>query len=127
MEEISFAVIAITISLVAVFTPLAFQKSTTGRLFIEFAVAVAGSVIISAFVALTLTPAMAARILKPLEGVKHGPIFNFFERGFDWMNDHYARGLRWSLANRWIIVAITGLTVALMVVAYVRLDKDFLP
>src|SRR5438552_2706238 len=73
MEEISFAVIAITISLVAVFTPLAFQKSQTGRLFIEFAVAVAGSVIISAFVALTLSPAMAARILKPLHGVKHGP------------------------------------------------------
>jgi multidrug efflux pump subunit AcrB len=127
MEEISFAVITITISLVAVFAPLAFQKSATGRLFIEFAAAVCGSVIISAFVALTLTPAMAARILKPLEGLKHGPIFNFFERGFDWMNDHYARGLRWSLANRWVIVAITGLTVALMVVAYVRLDKDFLP
>src|SRR5207249_4839548 len=84
MEEISFAVIAITISLVAVFTPLAFLKSTTGRLFIEFAVAVAGSVTISAFVALTLSPAMSARVLKSLEGVKHGPVFNFFERGFDW-------------------------------------------
>src|SRR5881296_2834782 len=82
MEEISFAVIAITISLVAVFAPLAFQKSQIGRLFIEFAVAVAGSVIISAFVALTLTPAMAARILKPIEGVKHGSLFNWFERGF---------------------------------------------
>src|SRR2546426_670086 len=84
MEEISFAVIAITISLVAVFAPLAFQKSTTGRLFIEFAVAVCGSVIISAFVALTLSPAMSARILRPLHGVKHGPVFNFFERAFDW-------------------------------------------
>ena len=61
MEEISFAVIAITLSLVAVFTPLAFQKSTTGRLFIEFAVAVSVSVIISAFVALTLSPAIAAK------------------------------------------------------------------
>ncbi|MCP5810267.1 efflux RND transporter permease subunit, partial [Klebsiella pneumoniae] len=52
MDEIAFAVIAITLSLVAVFTPLAFQKSATGRLFIEFAVAVAGSVVFSAFVAL---------------------------------------------------------------------------
>ena len=52
MDEISYAVIAITLSLVAVFTPLAFQKSTTGRLFVEFAVAVSVSVIISAFVAL---------------------------------------------------------------------------
>src|SRR6185503_12673671 len=70
MEEIAFAVIAITISLVAVFTPLAFQKSATGRLFVEFAVAVAGSVVISAFVALTLSPMMAARVLKEHEPKK---------------------------------------------------------
>src|SRR5256885_9814914 len=90
MEEISFAVIAITISLVAVFAPLAFQKSATGRLFIEFAVAVSGAVVISAFVALTLSPAMSARVLKSLEGVKHGPVFDFFERGFDWVAATYA-------------------------------------
>src|SRR6185436_7074187 len=60
MDEIAFAIIAITISLVAVFIPLAFQTSATGRLFVEFAVAVAGSVIISAFVALSLTPMMAS-------------------------------------------------------------------
>ena len=73
MDEIAFAVIAITLSLVAVFTPLAFQTSSTGRLFIEFAVAVAGSVVISAFVALTLSPMMAARILKD-----HAPHDRFF-------------------------------------------------
>src|SRR5262245_16302242 len=67
MEEIAFAIIAITVALVAVFLPLAFQTSTTGRLFIEFAVAVAGSVAISAFVALSLSPSMAARILKPFQ------------------------------------------------------------
>src|SRR3989449_10160009 len=100
MEEISFAVIAITISLVAVFTPLAFQKSTTGRLFIEFAMAVAGSVVISAFVALTLSPTMSARVLKPLAGVKHGPLFNFFERGFHGLADTYGRGLGWALHHR---------------------------
>lgn len=127
MEEISFAVITITISLVAVFAPLAFQKSTTGRLFIEFAAAICGSVIISAFVALTLTPAMAARILKPLEGVKHGALFNFFERGFDWMNSRYEKALRWSLRRRWAILGITGLTVVAMFMAYRGLDQDFLP
>jgi len=127
MEEISFAVIAITISLVAVFAPLAFQKSTTGRLFVEFAAAVCGSVIISAFVALTLTPAMAARILKPLEGVKHGALFNFFERRFDWFNSHYARGLRWSLAHRWVVVLVTLGSLAVMFYAYRGLDQDFLP
>ena len=81
MEEIGFAIIAITLSLVAVFMPLAFQKTTTGRLFIEFAFAMAGSVVISAFVALSLSPMMAARILRPVEREKHGPLFNFFERG----------------------------------------------
>src|SRR5436190_15653715 len=127
MEEISFAVIAITISLVAVFTPLAFQKSQTGRLFIEFAAAVVGSVIISAFVSLTLSPAMAARILKPLEGVKHGPIFNLFERGFHWIAATYGRGLKWVLQHRVLMVTVTLGTVALMVVSYRGLEQDFLP
>jgi multidrug efflux pump len=67
MKEITFAVIATTVALVAVFTPLAFQTSTTGRLFVEFAIAIAGSVLISAFVALTLTPMMSARVLKRVE------------------------------------------------------------
>jgi len=127
MEEISFAVIAITISLVAVFTPLAFQKSNTGRLFIEFAVAVAGSVIISAFVALTLSPAMAARLLKPLEGVKHGPLFNFFERGFHWLADTYGRGLKWGLRHRVLMLTVTLGTLVLGALAFVGLEADFLP
>lgn len=127
MEEISFAVIAITISLVAVFAPLAFQKSTTGRLFIEFAVAISGAVIISAFVALTLTPAMAARILKPLEGVKHGWLFNWFERGFTGLASLYGRGLRRALHHRIFMLFVTLATVAAMFFAYKGLDQDFLP
>ncbi len=127
MEEISFVVIAITISLVAVFTPLAFQTSTTGRLFIEFAMAITGAVVISAFVALTLTPAMAARILKPLKGVKHGPLFNWFERGFNWLATTYGRGLRWALHHRIFMLMVTVGTVVTMVFAYQALEQDFLP
>ena len=63
-REIGFAVLATTISLVAVFTPLAFLKGSTGRLFNEFGIAVAGSVVISGFVALTLTPMLCAKILR---------------------------------------------------------------
>ncbi len=127
MEEISFAVIAITISLVAVFTPLAFQKSTTGRLFIEFAMAVSGAVIISAFVALTLAPAMAARVLKPLAGVKHGWLFNWFERGFDWLSSTYGCGLRWALHHRIFMLVVTVGTMVIMFFAYKGLEQDFLP
>ena len=127
MEEISFAVIAITISLVAVFTPLAFLKSTTGRLFVEFAVAVAGSVAISAFVALTLSPAMSARVLRSLEGVKHGRVFNFFERGFGWLADTYGRWLKGSLRHRVLMLVATLGALALGVLAFLGLEEDFLP
>jgi multidrug efflux pump len=127
MEEISFAVIAITISLVAVFTPLAFQKSTTGRLFIEFAVAIAGAVVVSAFVALTLSPAMSARILRSLEGVKHGPLFNFFDRAFDRLAGGYGRALRVALRHRVLMLGVTVATVVVMFLAYRGLEHDFLP
>jgi multidrug efflux pump len=127
MEEISFAVIAITISLVAVFTPLAFQKSTTGRLFIEFAMAISGAVVISAFVALTLSPAMAARVLKPMHAVKHGRLFNWFERGFHGLSTFYGRGLRWALHHRFFMLLVTVGTVVVMFFAYKGLEQDFLP
>jgi hydrophobe/amphiphile efflux-1 (HAE1) family protein len=127
MEEISFAVIAITISLIAVFTPLAFQKSTTGRLFVEFAMAIVGSVVISAFVALTLSPAMSARVLKPLESVKHGALFNFFERGFNWLSTSYGRWLRRALHHRFLMLMITAGTLVAMFFAYKALEQDFLP
>ncbi|HAB15532.1 MAG TPA: efflux RND transporter permease subunit [Verrucomicrobiota bacterium] len=127
MEEISYAVIAITISLVAVFTPLAFQKSTTGRLFIEFALTVAGSVVISAFVALTLSPAMASRLLRPVQGRKHGALFNFFERVFDGITSAYTRGLKWALAHRAVMGLVTLATLAVMFLAYRGLEQDFLP
>ena len=127
MEEISFAVIAITIALVAVFAPLAFQKSTTGRLFIEFAVAVCGSVVISAFVALTLSPAMSGRLLKSVEGVKHGRLFNFFERAFDHLTRGYGASLRWALRHRVIIMGVAAGSFLLMVMSYRGLEQDFLP
>jgi multidrug efflux pump len=127
MEEISFAVIAITISLVAVFTPLAFQKSTTGRLFMEFAVAIAGSVIISAFVALTLSPAIAARVLKPLREEKLRGLFGWFEAALKWLTRKYLSSLRWALNHRIVTLLGTVGTVGLMVFAYRQLEQDFLP
>jgi hydrophobe/amphiphile efflux-1 (HAE1) family protein len=127
MEEISMAVIAITVALVAVFTPLAFQKSTTGRLFVEFAVAVAGSVTISAFVALTLSPAMAAKILRPVKQTKPRGLFAVFEATLDWITGHYSRALGWTLRHRVVALVATAATVVLMVFAYRGLDQDYLP
>jgi hydrophobe/amphiphile efflux-1 (HAE1) family protein len=127
MDEIAFAIISITVSLVAVFLPLAFLSGQTGRLFIEFAVAVAGSVIISAFVALTLTPMMSARILKPIEQTKHGSLFNFFELGFNWINNTYGRMLKWALSHRFIMLTVGVAAMALTLVLYRSLDYDFVP
>lgn len=127
MDEISFAIIAITISLIAVFLPLAFQTSATGRLFVEFAVAVAGSVAISAFVALSLSPMMAARILKPTHEVKH----NFIIRGFDRMLTAFTRGYKrlliWSLAHRVVMLLFGVIGIAAGGYLYSVLDKEFLP
>jgi multidrug efflux pump len=127
MREIGFAIIAITISLVAVFIPLAFQKTATGRLFIEFAFALAGSVVISAFVALSLTPMMAARILRPVRREQHGPLFLAFERGFDALSRGYGALLQRALRHRVLMLGVGAGALALMVWAYQSLDKEFLP
>lgn len=127
MKEISFAVIATTLSLVAVFIPLAFQTTVTGRLFVEFAIALAGSVVISSFVALTLTPSMSARILRPMHEIKHGRLFNFFERALDHFQGHYERMLRRTLKHRKIAVVAALAIFAGTGWIYTKLDKEFLP
>jgi len=128
MREIGFAIIAITVALVAVFVPLAFQTSTTGQLFVEFAVAVCASVVISAFVALTLSPAMAGRILKPVhEERKHNFIIRGFEKMLDWFSRGYRRLLVWSLAHRLVVVAVALLSLGVAVVTMLHLDREQLP
>ena len=124
-REIAFAVIATTIALVAVFTPLAFLKGNTGRLFNEFGIAVAGSVIVSGFVALTLTPMLCAKILRvPKE---HGPVFRRFEDGFNAMSAGYARTLRWAL-DRWGIMLLgAAASVVLAVLIFRNLKREFVP
>ncbi|MBM3845158.1 MAG: efflux RND transporter permease subunit [Verrucomicrobia bacterium] len=123
MDEISFAVIAITVALVAVFLPLAFQTGQTGRLFVEFAVAICGAVILSAFVALTLAPAMAAKLLKPMNGRLTGVV----ERMMDAIAASYGRTLVVALRWRFGVVLLAVGSFALMVLAYRGLEKDFLP
>src|SRR3989441_758144 len=104
--EIGFAVIATTIALVAVFTPLGFLRGSTGRLLSEFGIAVAGAVVISGFVALTLTPMLCAQVLRvPRE---HGALFKAFERGFHALTEHYRRWLEVAVHNRRVVVAGGG-------------------
>lgn len=108
-EEIFFAVIATTVALAAVFLPVIFLTGTTGRLFREFGIVVAGSVIISAFVALTMTPMLSARMLKHRE--KQNAFYNFTEPFFVWLNDIYDRSLNRFMKVKWVsfpIIALMG-------------------
>jgi multidrug efflux pump len=100
-NEIGFAVIATTIALVAVFSPLAFLTGTAGRLLSEFGIAVAGAVVISGFVALTLTPMLCAKILRMQP--QHGAIFQMFERGFNALSERYTQLLRKAIDHRQLV------------------------
>ena len=131
MKEITFAVIATTVALVAVFIPLAFQSSTTGRLFVEFAIAIVAAVVVSTFVALSLTPMMASRILQS-SNRKPGGLVRLFENVMQGLTQGY-RGLLERLLNRSAIVRLGmlgTLAVVLLLASrmlYTHLEGDFLP
>ncbi|PGH56484.1 multidrug transporter AcrB [Azospirillum palustre] len=108
-REIGFAVIAMTITLAAVYAPIGFMTGRTGRLFTEFALTLAGAVIVSGFVALTLSPMMCSKLLK--HETKHGLLYRAIERFLEGMTDGYRRLLRLSLRARPLVLLI-GLGVA---------------
>lgn len=127
MREIGFAIITITSSLIAVFLPLTFLGGLTGRLLLEFSVALCVAVATSGLVALTLSPMVSSRILRPLEGVRHGKVFQFFESLFRAVEKRYEKLLRWSLENRLKMVGVAVLMIASTVFFYLSLPQDFLP
>lgn len=110
--EIFFAIISTTITLAAVFLPIMFLKGITGRLFVEFGVVIAGSVLISAFVALTLTPMLSTKLLRAKS--KHSWFYNKTEPFFAWMEKSYSNGLKGFLSMRWtafLIMIVSGLII----------------
>ena len=108
-KEIGFAVVAMTLTLAAVFAPLAFAEGNTGKLFTEFALTVAAAVLVSGFVALTLTPMMASRMLR--HETRHNALFNFGERVLNGLNSGYTRGLT-RVVQHPLIVALVFVLVA---------------
>ncbi|MFN4290064.1 MAG: efflux RND transporter permease subunit [Permianibacter sp.] len=101
-KEIGFAVIAMTLTLAAVFTPIAFSTGRTGKLFTEFALTLAGAVLVSGFIALTLSPMMCSRMLKPHE--QHGRLYQSFENFFNALNRGYHAVLVRALKLRIVVV-----------------------
>lgn len=113
-QEIFFAVIATTVTLVAVFFPIVFLQGVTGRLFREFSIVIAGAVIISSFVALTLTPMISSKLLK--RGASEGAFYRFTEPFFVGLNRIYSHSLTAFMKRRWL--AVLFLISSLGIIAY---------
>ncbi len=124
-REIAFAVVAMTVTLAAVFAPLAFATGNTGRLFLEFALTVAAAVVVSGFVALTLTPMMCSKLLHREAG--HGRVYNALERFFEGITAAYRRLLRASLAGRGVVVAAFALLALAGGVLFMTIKSELSP
>lgn len=122
-KEIGFAVIAMTITLAAVFTPLSFAEGNVGKLMTEFALTVATSVIVSGFVALTLVPMMCSKFLR----AEHSWLYHKTEPFFAGMVNVYRSMLGWTLRHRWVIAIVLVATVGSMVWLLGQLKDELSP
>lgn len=123
--EIFFAVISTTVALASVFIPVIFLQGLTGRLFREFGIVVAGSVIISAFVALTLTPMLSSRILKRRE--KHNWFYNATEPFFVAMNNTYKKHLNTFIKKKWVAFPVMAVTLILIYFLFSSVKTELAP
>ena len=126
-SEIAFTVLSISISLVAAFIPLLLMGGIIGRLFREFAVTVALCIAVSAFVALTLTPMMASRFLRPAHEVGHGRLYRLSERAFDRLLLAYDRALGLVLRHRFATLCVFLATLAATIHLFIAIPKGFFP
>ncbi len=126
-EQIGFTIISLTVSLIAVLIPLLFMGDVVGRLFREFSVTLATTILISAVVSLTLVPMACAKLLKPAAEVKE----NAFQRAshdfFEWVIRGYDRALGWTLDRQPFMLAVAALTLVVTGALYVVIPKDFFP
>jgi multidrug efflux pump len=126
-KEITFTVISMSLSLVAVFLPILLMGGMVGRLFREFAVTLSVAIIVSLFVSLTTTPMMCARLLKQEQGTSHGWWYRVNERFFERMRTGYASSLAWVLRHPRSMLAVTLATMGLSIYLYVIVPKGFFP
>jgi multidrug efflux pump len=126
-EQIGFTIMSLTVSLIAVLIPLLFMGDVVGRLFREFAVTLAATIIVSAAVSLTLTPMMGARILKRTSKEQQGRFFQASQRVFDRIIAAYGRGLKTVLEYQTITLLVALGTLLLTVFLYLIIPKGFFP
>ena len=127
-REIGFTIISLTFSLIAVLIPLLFMSDVVGRLFREFAITLAVAILISAFVSLTLTPMMCARLLKAEDHQRrHGAFMRWVESSFDRLIARYDIALQWVLNRQKLTLQVALGTLVLTVLLYLVIPKGFFP
>ncbi len=125
--EIGFTVVSISLSLIAVLIPLLLMSGIIGRLFREFSVTLAMTIVVSAVVSLTLTPMMASRFLRDHQHDNHGWLYRMSERGFEALARGYERGLDFVLRHRFATLMVFLATVAATVYLFAVIPKGFFP
>jgi multidrug efflux pump len=126
-QQIGFTIISLTVSLIAVLIPLLFMGDVVGRLFREFAVTLSVTILISAVVSLTLTPMMAARLVKHKPDSERGWFYRRSGEVFDAMIARYGRTLRWVLQHQGATLLVAAATLILTIVLYLVIPKGFFP
>lgn len=126
-KEIGFTILSMTLSLVAVFIPVLFMGGILGRILHEFAVTISMAILISGFVSLTLTPMLSSRFIRPLGAERHGRLYVFMERIFDWMLNAYRKTLRQVLRYRRTTLAVTIVLTVATVYLFAKIPLGFLP
>jgi multidrug efflux pump len=126
-KEISFTVLSMSTSLIAVFIPILLMGGLVGRLFREFAVTLSAAIAVSLLVSLTTTPMMCAQILRPSGEEKHGRIYGFSQAIFDWMLKVYRKSLTRVLRHQFLTLMVTIATAGLTVYLYTIVPSGFFP
>ncbi len=126
-KEIGFTIVSITVSLIAVFIPLLFMGGIVGRLFREFGVVVTVAIVLSAIIAITLSPMMGALVLKNPHHVRHGRLYRMSERGFEGLIAGYERILKLSLRYRLPVMILNVALIAISGYLFVTMPKGFFP
>jgi multidrug efflux pump len=126
-EQVGFTIVSLTISLIAVLIPLLFMGDVVGRLFREFAITLAVTILISAVVSLTLVPMACAKLLRPSSASTETAFQRLSREWFDGLLHRYARALQWVLDHQPLTLLVAVATVALTVALYIVIPKGFFP
>ena len=126
-KEIGFTIVSMTISLAAVFIPVLFMGGLIGRLFREFAVTIGTAVLVSGFIALSLTPMLSSRFLKKPESIHHGRAYEFSEKIYGMMLGLYERTLKWVLVHKFSSMVFSAIILLATVILFIVIPKGFLP